>query len=74
MTFKDLPELTPAIINRYKITLDDNFMHINHPAYVNIQGDDKFSIETTTETIKIRNRKASVLIFKHFTQLHVTVL
>lgn len=70
---KALTLLPKKIKETYHITKDEKHIHINSPAYINIEFDERFRIEKNEITYSIANSKVCVALWIETKNMHVTV-
>jgi len=66
--------LIPKEIKKtYQIEKYENAITIDHPAYINIDIDDKFEIKNGRATVDIINSKCHVSLWKKTFLMHITI-
>jgi hypothetical protein len=70
---KALTLIPKNIKKEYKISKYKNGIDISSPVYININFDDRFEIVNNSITVKIRNNRCSITLWKKTFLMHVTI-
>jgi hypothetical protein len=73
-TAEEVREMIPAETWRtHAICVGTTGLSIHHPAFINVNFDEKFDVKENSYHVEIRNKRVSIDLYKESKTMHITV-